>query len=697
MSDTRETIVVRQAVRAWAQLANTLVQEGRDAELAAGEARRAVEIAAFLSLARAKDLCAFASALQRLERTDAAPLDDGALWSALPEHRRQPLLDAFVPFDESPPPVEILGRLHEQLLGRGLRCDAAGRWHAVVTRATRHAAGVFYTPVAIAAYIAEQVLARASEDGAVLDPACGCGAFLLAAYRRLRSAAALHGVDLDPEAVLVARRSLWLESRVGRGEEDEAFCLAQIRCADAITDRKLDDARGCFAVILGNPPYRRELGARDLMERLARTDLGRRCRAARMDLWYYFLHRGLELLRPGGRLGYIVGSYWTAAAGAAKLIAEIRGSAHVKEIVCLPENRVFPQVGGRQLILSLVKQPAERPTLIRRVAYDGDAWHGLRAGRGEAFTKTPAQLFRDGRIDLEPACDELLAAIDRWPPLSTLGLVRQGIVENPARVPVRAARSHGDWRPGEGVFVLRAEDVARLSLAEGEHEVLRPYHVLTDLDRYWMADKPSRWLIYATPQTWPQEGQFPRLRAHLARFRDVMDARRETRVGRRAWWHLHWPREEAIWTAPKLIAVQMAPRPAFVPALGSAYVPFSVNVFVPGPAMHEHLYYLAGVLNSRLLWTWYRHHAKRRGIGLEINGHVLGATPMRRIDMANPAEREQHDAIVDLVAERLALEQRRHKEHTACREIEPLEAELDRRVEMLYGVRAEQAPPLNGH
>ena len=82
-----------------------------------------------------------------------------------------------------------------------------------------------------------------------------------------------------------------------------------------------------------------------------------------------------------------------------------------------------------------------------------------------------------------------------------------------------------------------------------------------------------------------------------------------------------------LWTAAKIIALQMSPRPAVVPALGPAYVPFSANVFVPAAGTAEHLYYLAALLNSRVLWKWHLHHAKRRGVGLEINGHALAGRP----------------------------------------------------------------------
>ena len=62
----------------------------------------------------------------------------------------------------------------------------------------------------------------------------------------------------------------------------------------------------------------------DLFDRIAGSPLGKRWRQARMDLWYYFLHRGLDLLRPGGRLAFVVNSYWTASSGARRLIDRLK-------------------------------------------------------------------------------------------------------------------------------------------------------------------------------------------------------------------------------------------------------------------------------------------------------------------------------------------------------------------------------------
>jgi len=43
-------------------------------------------------------------------------------------------------------------------------------------------------------------------------------------------------------------------------------------------------ADGGFDVVIGNPPYRRELNAKELFDRIAASPLGERWRQARMDL-----------------------------------------------------------------------------------------------------------------------------------------------------------------------------------------------------------------------------------------------------------------------------------------------------------------------------------------------------------------------------------------------------------------------------
>ena len=91
--------------------------------------------------------------------------------------------------------------------------------------------------------------------------------------------------------------------------------------------------QGGFTCVIGNPPYHRELDYKDLMQEIAQTKFGHKYASARMDLWYYFVHRGLELLSSNGRLGFIVNAYWVTGTGAEKLIAELKTQNLIEEIL----------------------------------------------------------------------------------------------------------------------------------------------------------------------------------------------------------------------------------------------------------------------------------------------------------------------------------------------------------------------------
>ncbi|HCF57775.1 MAG TPA: hypothetical protein DFS52_07245, partial [Myxococcales bacterium] len=535
----------------------------------------------------------------------------------------------------------------------------------------RKADGIFYTPRFLTDFMVRLALEKPTrEPPAILDPACGEGVFLVSAFRRLleltRDAQAdparllrqsLFGLDLDPRAVESTRAALAAEATC-----DPRSLAANVRCGNALVDRNHDHAtaggdpgrlaklrpfdwgdfdsgfgavlaRGGFDLILGNPPYRRERGYKAQLDEVASSDFGRRFRRPRMDLWYFFLHRSLELLRPGGRLCFVVSSYWTSGAGAGALIGALKTQCRLEEIILLDAHKVFDGVQGQHLILLLTKAEPRGRILVRRVPKHSTVQACLEGSASfVAYHKEPRELFAGRGLDLEVPSGLLIERLSRFTPLEQLGVIRQGIAENPAEVNRRTLeRCGGPWSVGEGVFSLRPAELESLGLSPEESKLVRCYHDLGDLGRYRLASA-SRRLLYLTEETCPEIAAFPRIEAHLARFRPLTEARRETRLGRRAWWQLHWPREPWLWERDKLVVLQMARRPSFALARGAAYVPFSVNVFVPNPGHAELLPFLLGVLNSRLLWKWFRHHAKRRGVGLDLGCGVLREAPVAGLD-----------------------------------------------------------------
>lgn len=192
----------------------------------------------------------------------------------------------------------------------------------------------------------------------VVDPACGSGVFLIMALDFLRAeltrvndkVAALEGkagytenlldpdseiltnnlfgVDVNAESVELTQLSLWirtarrgkvldsLEGNIRVGDsliEDASFAYLK-HAFEWRTAFPQVFAEGGFDVVLGNPPYVRM----ELLKPI-KPYLEKRYEVVsdRADLYAYFYERGLRLLKPGGRLGFISSNtFFKTGAGA---------------------------------------------------------------------------------------------------------------------------------------------------------------------------------------------------------------------------------------------------------------------------------------------------------------------------------------------------------------------------------------------
>lgn len=90
-------------------------------------------------------------------------------------------------------PVEILGSVYEQFIGKVVRLTSQGKVKVELKPEVRKAGGVYYTPRFIVDYIVEQTVGRlldgkSPKDVAnfkFLDPACGSGSFLIRVFERV--------------------------------------------------------------------------------------------------------------------------------------------------------------------------------------------------------------------------------------------------------------------------------------------------------------------------------------------------------------------------------------------------------------------------------------------------------------------------------------------------------------------------------
>ncbi len=98
------------------------------------------------------------------------------------------------PYEFSVLPADVLGHVYERFLGQVITVDEQRHVEVLDKPEVRKAGGVYYTPQPIVEYIVKQTLDPLLRSGMtpndvaklrIVDPACGSGSFLIAAYQYL--------------------------------------------------------------------------------------------------------------------------------------------------------------------------------------------------------------------------------------------------------------------------------------------------------------------------------------------------------------------------------------------------------------------------------------------------------------------------------------------------------------------------------
>jgi adenine-specific DNA-methyltransferase len=290
---------IEPTVTAWlARLLNVLVAEREEAQGRAGSLGADAAEAEAEAEGWARSFTAAAVQAFWGELAPALPLrstPDGLTASPLtPAHDfvaiRFGSRAAELPLDRA---LEVLGSLYTTLLPQVLRAQR----------------GAFYTPVPLAEHVVHcATLAGADWAGArIVDPACGAGALIVAALRRVRAALAgvpaeqvlvhvaahLHGCDLDPFAAWLAQVAVDACLADVAAEADRPVPEV-VSARDALT---IEDA-SCD-VILGNPPYGYVPLTAELRARFGRGVRGR------ANLYGVFMDLAVQCIRPGGLVALI--------------------------------------------------------------------------------------------------------------------------------------------------------------------------------------------------------------------------------------------------------------------------------------------------------------------------------------------------------------------------------------------------------
>jgi len=564
-----------------------------------------------------------------------------------------------------------LGSLFEGLLEFNL-IQKNKKIELLNTKGDRKSTGSYYTPGYLVDYIVEETLSSLVENKntneilklKVLDPSMGSGHFLLGVVRYLENhiielqnrnkkfegaidfdklrkeiiKKCVFGVDINRLATQLAKFSLWIFSS-GKGDVLEPLS-DQLITKNALLD-KLDwsedfenqISEGSVDAIVGNPPYIGEKGNKEIFELVKSTEWGDRYYQGKMDYFYFFFHKGLDLLRENGRLSFITTNYFSTADGALKLRKDLYKRSCIMKVVNFNDFKIFKSAQGQHNQITFVKKSIEKNVctyfnIEGKGRMNKDLLNKVLVGEASSFSNINSNdLYakRTFNLLLNSGNDSVINKMTKCSKLIDNYNINQGLVSGADKVTNRHISKFGvTEKKGYGIFVVDKSKFKCPSIKS----YLKPFFKNSDIKQYACSSKSNKRIIYLDRrfQILPDG-----LLKHLKKFKKVLNIRREVKSGSMPWYRVHWPRTKDIFEKPKIVCPQRSLINTFAYTEESWYASADVY-FITCKNADFSLKPLLAILNSKLYYYWLHKVGKRKGKYLELYFKPLCNTPLPILD-----------------------------------------------------------------
>jgi len=647
--------------------------------------------------------------------------------------------------------VKILGHIFEQSVTdlEELNAEASGQEYNQ-KKGKRKTQGVFYTPAFITQYIVEvslggylnrreqelrhffridEVLSASNQQQKetaikfwetyrdevlqktrVIDPACGSGAFLIAAFdylmqqyervdRELNALGCtlndgkllefdrsilsnnLYGVDLLSESVEITKLSLWLKTaepgKTLTYLDDNIKVGNSIVADSSLVERAFNweaefpniFADGGFDVVIGNPPYVRQELLSPIKPYLKANYESYDGVA---DLYTYFYEIGLKILKPGGLLSYIVTNKWLrsgygeplrrffACQGLLEQIIDF-GHAPIFEdadtfpcIVAVRKPKLSPSISETESEIEQGKSEPNSSAIVCPVPREDLANINLTQYVQEHGYQISRSRFSADAWSLEtPAVDELMQKIKR------------------VGVPLK---DFAGVKPYRGILTgfneaFLIDEATKNSLVKADHksaEIIKPYLRGQDIKR-WSPEWANLWIILLksssdSDSVWPwstandkAEEVFAQTFPSVYKYMKPMQEKLSKRSDKgRYWWELRSCAYYNVFEEPKIITQDLATYSWFCFVDQELY---TVNTCYLWPTGNL---YMLGWLCSPITW-WICHHSLQKGINDTLR---MFREQVENLPIAPPTDqiRAEVEPIVSRLIEITKINQATHQD-----------------------------------
>lgn len=647
--------------------------------------------------------------------------------------------------------IDILGQVYERFLGKVIRLTEGHRAKVEEKPEVRKAGGVYYTPSPIVQYIVENTVGRFCKgktpsgisDLRIIDPACGSGSFLIAAYAFLLDfhlkwylwdGASKHkrsvylgadnqfhlstrekkrilldhifGVDKDSQAVEVTKLNLLLKVLEGEREESLEQQLKLFK------ERALPDLGQ--NIVWGNslidPSFYQQT---ELFKEEAQAPIGFDWKQVFSSV---FKDDGFSIVignppylkieeLPNDERDYYRKTYVTYMKR-----YDAYGLFIEKSISLLRPGGTFGMIIPSTILNNLTftnlrKLLVNSTGVLQIVNLGGKVFKNVNNDtlillfRREVPSRRETEIYDVQKYGGGLAGMKHTGSVNliesAVPPSYSFELRVMGdasrILEKMASnsIPLGDLCDYfqGLVTGSNEAYVVTEDQISSEKL---ERTICKPVLFGDDIARY---ERPkARYdVIYLTKND--NLESYPQTRRRLEPFRVSLESKREVRLGRQPWYSLHWPRSRENFERKEKIVVQcirnLSLKRRIVATLDTnrQYADHTLNVLYPKQNQYG-LKYVLGIMNSKLVNYLFQH----KYVDINIKGIYLEKIPVRKITFEDDSDREPYDKLIQLVDLMLAISERHARikvpdERVLLeRQMSSVDSEIDEVVFDLYGL-----------
>lgn len=460
--------------------------------------------------------------------------------------------------------------------------------------------------------------------------------------------------------------------------KDEVFRIAESLGCNATFDFNFFFhevfKQGGFDVVIANPPYVGEKGHKELFEPIKKCSL-KEFYLGKMDLFYFFFHLALNILKPNGCCSFITTNYYITALGARNLRADFKHRATLDELINFNEMKIFESALGQHNLITMLTKSNNPDKLcklvnVNRKGFMDNNFDNIVAGKDTetSYNNIPQKDLYEGnenyiRLSKEDENSELSIILNKIikqnKKLGEICSVNAGIMGGCDFITSKNLKycsletiSSMDIKEGDGVFILdpnKSRDY-KTFIQLKDSSVLKAFYKNSDISKYITNTQINKKIIFSAPSCAIEEKN--KIRQVLSKYKQILIKIRQINHENIENWYLlrRGTGHPGIFDIPKIVAPQRSRTNTLGYNECEWYASADVY-FITEPKPEYQLKYILSLLNSNLYYIWLYNKGKRKGESLELYQKPLSEIPIKKADV------QAQNKFVSIVDKILAITQ----------------------------------------